>query len=56
MLKRQNPGERAAIVERVAKWLDWTATDKGTLAVLSPYVNQVKLLQNALWKHFAGTT
>jgi superfamily I DNA/RNA helicase len=54
MLKRQNPGERDAIVERVARWLDWTAVDKGTLAVLSPYVNQVKMLQNALWKRFAG--
>lgn len=51
-LKRQNPGECAAIVERVENWLNWPARDKGTLAVLSPYRHQVKLLGDALWNEF----
>ena len=51
---RQNPGECAAIVERVGKWLDWRAADKGTLVVLSPYRHQVKLLRDALWNRFRG--
>ena len=53
MLKRQNPGECVEIVERVGRWLDWRAEDQGTLAVLSPYRNQVKLLRDALWNRFS---
>lgn len=49
---RENPGECAAIVERVEIWLNWVTEDKGTLAVLSPYRPQVKLLRDALWNRF----
>ena len=49
---RQNHGECAEIVEWVSSWLGWIAEDKGTLAVLSPYVPQVKLLREALWTRF----
>lgn len=50
--KRENPGECAAIVERVEIWLNCLTADKGTLAVLSPYRPQEKLLRGALWKRF----
>lgn len=53
--RRQNPAECAAIIERIRSWLDWKNETKGTLAVISPYVNQVKLLQSAIRREFAAT-
>lgn len=49
---RENSGECAAIVERVESWLNWMTENKGTLAVLSPYRPQVKLLREAMWNRF----
>lgn len=54
-MRRQNPAECAAIIERIRSWLDCKNETKGTLAVISPYVNQVKLLQSAIRREFAAT-
>lgn len=48
----QNFAEVAALVHRVGRWLDWQAPEKGTLAVLSPYNNQVQLIDKTLSKEF----
>ena len=50
---RENHGECSAVIARVGSWLNWNANHKGTLAVLSPYTNQVKLLEAALWNSFS---
>ncbi len=52
--KRENYGERDAIVQAVREWLNQHEDGPRTLAVLSPYVAQVKLLQDALSHHFGN--
>lgn len=44
----QNPAEADGIVKAVKGWVEWPASDKGTLAILTPYRAQVQLLRNYL--------
>ena len=46
---RQNPAEVDRVMKAVRSWVEWAPeSDKGTLAILTPYKNQVQLIQNSL--------
>jgi hypothetical protein len=47
--KRENPAEANRIMNAVKNWVEWKPdSDKGGLAILTPYRNQVRLIRDAL--------
>lgn len=50
-VKRQNRAEANCMMDAVESWLKWKPkpdSDKGTLAILTPYTNQVRLIRDSL--------
>ncbi|MEX1116212.1 MAG: AAA domain-containing protein [Akkermansiaceae bacterium] len=47
--KRENPAEANRVMKAVKSWVEWEPdSDKGTLAILTPYTKQVRLIQDSL--------
>lgn len=47
--RRENPAEADRVMKAVMSWVEWKpASDKGTLAILTPYTNQVRLIRDSL--------
>ncbi|MFM2199664.1 MAG: hypothetical protein RLZZ505_3096 [Verrucomicrobiota bacterium] len=46
--KRENPAEAEGVMKAVKSWVEWPDADKGTLAILTPYKNQVRLIRDSL--------
>jgi hypothetical protein len=47
--KRENPAEASRIAEAVKNWVEWRPnSDKGGLAILTPYRKQVRVIRDAL--------
>ena len=46
--KRENPAEANRIIQAVKIWVEWEASEKGTLAILTPYKNHVRRIRNSL--------
>lgn len=46
---RENPAEADGLMKAVKSWVEWKPdTNKGTLAILTPYTNQVRLIRDSL--------
>ena len=46
--KRENAAEANRIIKAVKSWVEWETSDKGTLAILTPYKNHVILIRASL--------
>jgi hypothetical protein len=48
-VKWQNQAEAKRVMKAVTSWVEWKPdSDKGTLAILTPYTNQVRLIRDSL--------